>query len=127
MSDSADVKAEAAAFNQRITEREQAGFIRHLRRAVKCDYFTELLARSSLHRLVPLRACPHFSRIAAKTRAARHPDSRRGLRGRLRVAGVGARRLRVTAIDIADKAIQSAMKTLASNPYRDGFDLSNTT
>ena len=30
---------EAAAFDQRITERRQAGYVPDLRRAVKCDYF----------------------------------------------------------------------------------------
>ena len=32
-------EAEAAAFDARITERERAGYIPDIRRAVKCDYF----------------------------------------------------------------------------------------
>ncbi len=40
---------EAAAFDQRITERRQAGFVPDLRRAVKCDYFYR-------RRRIPFRA-----------------------------------------------------------------------
>src|SRR5262245_66648769 len=52
MKNTENLKAEADAFNERISERERAGFIPDLRRAVKCDYFYKSFWRD-----------PYFARI----------------------------------------------------------------
>ena len=113
---------EAAAFDQRITERQQAGFIPDLRRAVKCDYFYKSFWRD-----------PHFARLYL----GRNVEI---LLGFLRTHGRPGMTLldvgcgpgyyslefaragyHVTGIDIAAKAIASAQSTLDSSPKDPGF------
>ncbi len=113
---------EARAFDARIAERRQAGYIPDLRRAVKCDYFYKSFWRD-----------PHFARLYL----GGYLDI---LLGFLRRHGKPSLRLldvgcgpgyfslefaraghQVTGIDIAAKAIASAQDTLDSSPREPGF------
>lgn len=119
-----ELKAEAAAFNQRISERTASGYIPDLRRAVKCDYFYKSFWRD-----------PHFARLYLGEYVDTFLKYLRELgprKGSLRVldAGCGPGYVslemaraghHVVGIDISDKAIQSAKATALSNPYTDGF------
>ena len=119
---SPNLQAEAAAFDARITERERAGFIPDLRRAVKCEYFYKSFWRD-----------PHFIDLylGENVRVFLELLRRHGRPGlRLLDVGCGAGYLSlelaraghfVTAIDIAEKAIAAAQQTLASNPFTEGF------
>lgn len=118
----ASLDAEAAAFDQRIEERKQAGYIPDLRRAVKCDYFYKSFWRD-----------PHFVRLYLGFHLSVLQDflNRFGRpQGRLLDVGCGpgyfslefARSgFDVTGIDISSKAITAARETFASSPRYDGF------
>lgn len=113
---------EAAAFDQRITERRQAGYVPDLRRAVKCDYFYKSFWRD-----------PHFARLYL----GGYLDIMLGFLRRhgkpaLRILDVGcgpgyyslefARAgHHVTGIDISSKAIEAARTALAAGPVESGF------
>ena len=117
-----NLKAEAEAFNEIVSERERAGFIPDLRRAVKCDYFYKSCWRD-----------PHFINLHVGETVRTFLDLlRRHGRPGIRILDVGcgsgyislelARAgYQVTAIDIAEKAIAVAQKTLAENPFKQGF------
>src|SRR5215468_16525 len=117
-----NLKAEAKAFNEIISERERAGFIPDLRRAVKCDYFYKSFWRD-----------PHFINLYLGETVRTFLDllRRHGKPGiRILDVGCGAGYIslelaragyRVTAIDIAEKAIAVAKRTLAENPFKQGF------
>lgn len=113
---------EAAAFDQRITERSQAGYVPDLRRAVKCDYFYKSFWRD-----------PHFARLYLGEYCSIMLDflSRHGRQG-LRLLDVGcgpgyyslefARAgHHVTGIDISSKAIDAARSALAASSPGAGF------
>ena len=114
--------AEAAAFDQRISERRDAGFIPDLRRAAKCDYFYKSFWRD-----------PHFARLylGEHVQVLLEFLRRHGRHG-LSILDVGcgpgyyslelARAgYRVTGIDIASKAIEAARAALASSPRDPDF------
>src|SRR5256885_1411592 len=122
MSDAVDLKSEAAAFDQRIAERDQAGFIPDLRRAVRCDYFYKSFWRDP--HFISLYLGEHVRTLLELLRT----HGKAGIR--ILDVGCGAGYVslelaregyHVTAIDIAEKAISAAKKTLASNPYKDNF------
>lgn len=122
MASSTSLDAEAAAFDQRIEERKQAGYIPDLRRAVKCDYFYKSFWRD-----------PHFVRLYLGFHLSVLQDflNRFGCsRGRLLDVGCGPGYFSlefarsgydVTGIDISAKAILAARETLASCPPCEGF------
>jgi len=118
----ASLAAEAAAFDQRINERQNAGYIPDLQRAVKCDYFYKSFWRD-----------PHFARLYI----GGHVDilldflTRHG-RPHLSILDVGcgpgyyALELaraghHVHGIDISPKAIAAAERTALSNPKDSSF------
>ncbi|MBN8249766.1 MAG: methyltransferase domain-containing protein [Verrucomicrobia bacterium] len=114
--------AEAAAFDQRISERQEAGYIPDLRRAVKCDYFYKSFWRD-----------PHFARlyIGGHVEVLLEFLARHG-RPNLSILDVGcgpgyyslemARAgYHVQGIDISAKAITAAQRTLASSTQDSGF------
>lgn len=122
MSQDQTLEAEAAAFNQRISDRKSAGYVPDLRRAVKCDYFYKSFWRD-----------PHFVRLYA---GGVFDELLRMLRSHGRPGmsiidigcGPGYYSLelarngyQVTAIDIAEKAIKTAKETLESSPKESGF------
>jgi 2-polyprenyl-3-methyl-5-hydroxy-6-metoxy-1,4-benzoquinol methylase len=122
MDNRGDLKAEAAAFSERIKERVAAGYIPDLRRATKCDYFYQSYWRD-----------PYFAHlfVGESTRTflellERHRQQHLSLLDvgcgpgyiSLELARAG---YHVTAIDISEGAIEAARQTLAENPYKEGF------
>jgi len=118
----ASLELEAEAFNKRSLDRQAAGYIPDLRRAVKCDYFYKSFWRD-----------PYFLKLymgyvvdlfLERIRRYAPPGARI-----LDVAcGPGYVSLElarngydVLGIDIADAAIQSARATAEQNPFHDGF------
>lgn len=118
----AEEAAEAQAFDQRIRERTQAGLIPDLRRAVKCEYFYKSFWRD-----------PHFIQLYLGQRAEIYLDWLRkhgGASLRILDVGCGAGYFslelaraghNVVAIDISESSIDVARKTLAANPFKEGF------
>ena len=119
---SAQPESEAVAFNKRITERVAAGFIPDLRRAVKCEYFYQSFWRD-----------PHFIDLFMGENirnfiSIMHEHGQADMR--VLDAGCGAGYValelaragfHVTAIDVADEAIDVAKKAAEENPFVDGF------
>lgn len=117
-----ELNAEATAFNQRIEERINAGFIPDLRRSVKCEYFYKSFWRD-----------PHFIKLILGERVdvfmdMLHKYSYKGAKILDVGCGPGYISLElaragyhVVGIDIAEKAIEVARKTLESNYFKDGF------
>ncbi|MGJ8682419.1 class I SAM-dependent methyltransferase [Paraglaciecola sp.] len=117
-----DIEAEAEAFNSRITERSQAGFIADLRRNVRCEYFYKSFWRD-----------PKFTDLYVgemNRNYLRLVSQNLGPNQRILDVGCGAGYFSlelareghyVTGIDIADKAIDTAQKVLDQNPYKDKF------
>ncbi len=113
---------EAEAFNSRISERETHGFIPDLRRAAKCEYFYKSFWRD-----------PHFVDLylGENVRIFLKLLREFGSPGmRILDAGCGSGYIslelarngyHVTGIDIAEKAIVSANRTLETNPFKEGF------
>jgi 2-polyprenyl-3-methyl-5-hydroxy-6-metoxy-1,4-benzoquinol methylase len=116
------VAAEAAAFNERISERRNIGFVPDIRRAVKSDYFYKSFWRD-----------PHFVRLYLGQMMDNHLALlRKYAKSQARILDVGcgagyfalelARNgYHVVGADIADKAIAAARETLENNSYTEGF------
>ncbi len=113
---------EAEAFNRRSSEREAAGYLPDLRRAVRCEYFYKSFWRD-----------PHFLRLYMGYVVDLFLEQiRRNVAPGARIldvaCGPGYVSLElarngydVLGIDIAGTAIASARQTAAENPYLDGF------
>ena len=116
------MKEEADAFDARISTRIQAGFVPDLRRAVKCDYFYKSFWRE-----------PHFIQLYLGQILDGLLDLlRKYCRPGIKILDVGcgagymslefARNgYHVTAIDISEECIKTALRMRAENPYKDGF------
>lgn len=117
-----NLKEEASAFDKRIEERIAAGFIPDIRRAVKCEYFYKSPFRDPY--FIKLSFGSEINYLIGMLKKYSHPASRVLEIGcgpgyvSLEAARSG---YHVTGIDISEKAIDVARKTLASNPFRDGF------
>ena len=115
-------ETEAAAFDARITERERAGYIPDIRRAVKCDYFYKSFWRD-----------PHYVRLFLGQVVDRYLEvfAKYGQPGmHILDAGCGAGYISlelaragycVRGIDVSGSAIDAANRTLAENPFTEGF------
>lgn len=113
---------EAEAFDERIAARLESGFVADLRRAVKCEYFYKSFWRE-----------PHFIKLYLGWILDGLLELLRTHCGQgLRILDVGcgagymslefARNgYHVTAVDISEKCIETARRTLAENPYTEGF------
>ena len=117
-----EIAAEAASFNQRISERRAMGFVPDIRRSVKSDYFYKSFWRD-----------PHYVGLylgrmidCYLTLLRKHAPPRASI---LDVGcGTGHFALElarngyhVVGFDIAEKAIAAARETLENNPYTEGF------
>jgi len=115
-------KVEAAAFDQRIEERVNAGFVPDLRQAVKCSYFYKSFWRD-----------PHFVKLylgeMVDTMLAML-QAHAGANLRILDAGCGAGYVslefaraghHVVGIDISERCIEVAKEYLELNPFRDQF------
>lgn len=117
-----DLAAEAAAFDRRIRERVAAGFVPDLRRMTACDYFYKSFWRD-----------PQFARLFVGWSVDRYLELLRDHCGpgqRILDVGCGAGYVslelaraghHVTAVDISEANIEIARRTLAENPWREGF------
>ncbi|MEG3641501.1 class I SAM-dependent methyltransferase [Magnetococcus sp. PR-3] len=118
----ANLQAEAAAFDARIRERIEAGFIPDLRRAVKCDYFYKSFWRD-----------PQFIRLyvgAIMDGLLARLHNHCGREQTVLDVGCGAGYMslelarhghHVTAIDISQACIEIAEKMRDENPFTEGF------
>jgi len=117
-----DEEAEALAFNRRIEERIEAGFVPDLRRAVRCEYFYKSFWRDpQFIQLYLGETVKIFLRML-------HQYGGSSLRILDVGCGAGYTSLElaraghhIVAIDIADSCIEVARKTLADNPFKAGF------
>ncbi|WP_158600022.1 class I SAM-dependent methyltransferase [Azospirillum cavernae] len=118
----ANLAAEAAAFDQRIQERVAAGFVPDLRRMAPCDYFYKSFWRD-----------PHFANLFVGWSVDRYLQllsDRCGPGQRILDVGCGPGYVslelaraghHVTGIDISEANIDIARQTLAQNPWHEGF------
>lgn len=116
------IDEEAKAFDERISERVNAGFIPDIRRAVKCEYFYKSFWRD-----------PQFIALyLGKTIEAYLELLVRYSRPGATILDIGcgagyvslelARNgYHVTAFDISSACISQAERMLSQNPYREGF------
>ena len=122
MDSSKNLKSEASAFDKRIEERVNAGFIRDIRRSVKCEYFYKSFFRDPY--FMKLYLGNEIRYLISKINKFSHPGASVLEIGcgpgyvSLETARAG---YHVTGIDISQKAIEVARKTLESNPFKEGF------
>jgi len=117
-----DIAAEAAAFDARINERVEAGFIPDLRRAVKCEHFYKSFWRD-----------PQFIRLYVGRIVTGYLELLErycGPKQRILDVGCGSGYVslelarhghQVLAVDISEANIQIARQTLAENKFIEGF------
>lgn len=122
LSTSDNLEKESQAFDERIEERTNAGFIPDVRRAVKCEYFYKSFFRDPY--LIKLFLQKEINYFLEMLKKHSHPGSR------ILDIGCGSGYIslelarsgyHVTGIDISSKVIDVAKKTLESNPFKDGF------
>ena len=116
------LKKEAEAFDKRISERLNSGFIPDLRRAVKCEYFFKSFWRE------PLFIRLYLGKIVETFLELTEIHCGRGLSILDVGCGSGLVSLElarngyhVTGIDISKTCIEVALKALEENPYIVGF------
>ena len=116
------LESEASAFNRRIQERKDAGFVPDIRRAVKCEYFYKSFWRD-----------PHFINLylgEIVRRFLRMLRENGGNNLKILDVGCGAGYVSlelarsghyVVGIDISNSCIKIAEETFKSNPFKEGF------
>ncbi len=114
--------SEALAFDKRIEDRRNAGFVPDIRRAVKCEYFYKSFWRD-----------PYFIKLYLGDLVENYLKMLRengGSNLKILDAGCGAGYIslelaraghHVVGIDISKSSIEAAKETLESNPFKDGF------
>ena len=116
------LEAEAAAFDKRISERVDLGFIPDLRRAVKCNFFYKSFWRD------PLFINLYLGKIIDGYLDLLNKYSLKN--ARILDVGCGAGYMalelarngfHVDAFDISSACIREAQKVLDENPYKEGF------
>ncbi|MBI5570688.1 MAG: class I SAM-dependent methyltransferase [Desulfomonile tiedjei] len=116
------IEEEAKAFDKRIGERIERGFVPDLRRTVQCDYFYKSFWRDPLFVRLYLGWIMDGLLSALKTHC--------GPKLSILDVGCGAGYMslelarhghNVEAIDISPGCIKTARETLADNPYKKGF------
>lgn len=117
-----NIIAEAKAFDVRITERVNAGFIPDLRRSVKCNYFYKSFWRD-----------PHFISLYlgdCKKKILDLLKNNCGTGLKILDVGCGAGYMslelaregyHIVGIDISTECIKMAINTLEDNPYKENF------
>jgi len=122
MESTKNLKEEGEKFDSRIEERVKAGFIPDIQRAVKCDYFYKSFFRDPY--FIKLYLGNEIEYLISKINEFSHQGASILEIGcgpgfvSLETARSG---YHVTAIDVSQKAIDVARKTLASNPFKDNF------
>jgi 2-polyprenyl-3-methyl-5-hydroxy-6-metoxy-1,4-benzoquinol methylase len=115
------LKSEAEAFDNRLNERDEAGFVADFRNAVKCDYFYKSFFRD-----------PYYIRLYYGKQIEWFLSGLEKIGKGLTILDVGcgpgilslelARAgHHVTGLDISEKSIAVAKKALANNKYSAGF------
>ncbi len=116
------LKDEAAAFDARITERVNAGFIPDLRRAVFCDYFYKSFWRDPLFIDLYLgRMHSTFMELLGRHAAPNAAILDVGCGAGYMSLELAREGFHVTAVDISSACIEQAKAVLSTNPYVEKF------
>ena len=116
------IKAEALAFDKRITERVNAGFIPDLRRAVECNYFYKSFWRHPQFIDLYLgKINANYLRLLRKYSKPAASIIDIGCGAGYMSLELARNGYNVRAIDISAECINSAKEVLKSNPFTDNF------
>lgn len=116
------LRDEAAAFDARITERVNSGFIPDLRRAVFCDYFYKSFWRDPLFIDLYLgRTHLTFMELLGRHAVSEATILDVGCGAGYMSLELAREGFHVTAVDISSACIEQGKATLSTNPYVEKF------